>query len=894
MSTPPSLAPRPSAALHAIPNFEGRGGFLAPLLVATGDDSTPEHLNGALSRRLPAPVLHAPMRHILDWANRLTVPGKALDFQRLLFLEGGPGIGKTELGIAMANALNYRLAVIPAGSCAGDFSRLAIDYQFGSESSGDVITQVNAVLVNGSANERQMLTQSLSDFLAEDKKSVAISKLGDGATYRGNLAAAHEALRSVRPDSIKGAAVEVKEITGPLLDPLIAYVQEKRQAEAKGQTIAPMVVVLDEFNRYENTDKLWQNFWEVASGNRNSCSMEYRDTQGNRAQMTFTKEDLESVMFIATGNSREKEPAVHSLGSAFLDRAKRFQISPMGTLDLAHRMQQLLMGIPVITWLQAAQKHEGRELNHEETETIIRLAEERRVAGLSEADIKNIPALHHALLQQPLEVAAGLTMVADAWDWLDKLKSSKLQQMPALSVASREELAALEISPRKLKDLLIAAQARSIRTTGLMDAVAGEAAPFSAAAPGALGDRIVEEMLTKVSGLSEPTLRDLCYRSYYNFGLISADELNRLMANPNQLSTPNAALPTRQLPVEALTAAQLINCNAIARLQSVKGPLRGILCEAMRTQVENLSPDDSKLVTDSQLSAMMLAIEQMLQPRSLPTFQTITHSANPLNSAVTTSIAGTVALLGSDAQAMEHIDPQMMMTTQQFLASLLLSDAQSEKQWSALGSQVKTLVTRDAEPIDGSGDSRLLATAFAFKGPKRSSPPERITVLHVPGLEQRDLPPITVLIGEAPIDETLRSALRNKQHIHYFNLAELQNTPAIFDQMKAKVGEVLKQAAQHKSDVDIKKADGTRGLNMVTGVEYQVDLVTTVTNRLSRLLNVPRLMLPPAFENNLTPRLDHLCDGLVKDRNSQREAVPIVLQMQHEGRVDIGSPVMGV
>jgi shikimate kinase len=893
MSTPPSSTSRPSAELRVIPDFGGKVGFLPPLLVAMGEGGSPEHLNGALSRRLPAPVLHAPMRHILDWANRLTEPGKALDFQRLLFLEGGPGIGKTELGIAMAQALNYRLAVIPAGSCAGDFSRLAIDYQFGSESSGDVITQVNKLLTSGAENEREILKQSLSEFLAKDKKSIDVTKLGESDIYRNNLAEVHEALRSVRPDASKGgAAVEVKEITGPLLDPLIKYVEEKRQAEAEGKTIAPMVVVLDEFNRYENTDKLWQNFWEVASGNRDNCTMEYRDAQGNRAQMKFTKEDLESVMFIGTGNSREQEPGVHSLGGAWLDRAKRFQISPMGPPDLAHRMQQLLMGIPVITWVQAAEKHEGRPLNTDEIETITRLAEERRVAGLSEADIKNIPALHHALLKQPLEVAAGLTMVADAWDWLDKLKSGKLQNTPAISATSREELKALEVTPRKLKDLLIAAQARSIRTTGLMAAVTGEATKFSAAAPGELGDRIVEEMLAKVSSLSDATLRDLCYRSYYNFGLISADELHGLVFTPIQLNTPNPALLPRQLPAEALTAAQLINCNSIARLQSVKGPLRGILCGAMRTQIPGLAGDGSRLITDSQLSAMMLALEHRLQDADLPSFACITHSVDPATSAMTTSVATTSALLGSDPQALDSIKPEAMMTAQQFLASLLLSDTQAEKQWSALGRQVKTLVTRDEEPIDGSGESGLLVTAFAFKGPQEGSPPERITVLHVPGIEQRNMPPITVLIGEAPIDETLRNALRKKQHIHYFSLAELQSTPALFDQMKGCVGEVLKQASQCKSDALI--ARGERGQNMVTGEEYQEDLVKTVTNRLSRLLNVPRLMLPPAFETNLTLRIDHLCDGLVKDRNSQHEAVPIVLQVQREGMVEVNSPVVGV
>lgn len=605
-------SPIKSATVRGLPVFaDGPGTFMEPTEVGTGHtgDNAEDVLNGRLSRGEPAPVLHGALKHMIDWGRRLLEPGSARDFNRLLYLESGPGTGKTTIGLSFAAAMGYDSLVIPAGSGAGDFSRQAIDYKFGGKNDADIITQVNTILEKGSDTEKEQLRRGLKGKLNEAETAIDMEKMQDDGAYLQNVRDISELLKSVRPNHARSAAVDVQEVTGPLLQKLIDYVSARREAKAKGlPEPKPLVIILDEFNRYVNQDKLWQNFWEAAGGKDREAMMEYRDEAGNRATFTFTPADLETIMFVATGNNG-KEPGVKELGAAFRDRAKIITLEEFGTLDAAHRLQQKLMNLPVITWMKAMEDQTGAALTEQDREFLSNKARERHQLGMSEEERRNVSAMQLELIEQPLEVAMGIGMIAEGWMWLEKLKagtagverSSKAQQV----------LKNMEVSPRKLEDLITSACGSPMIGSSAHDSFEGNSKRFLSTDAKKIGTRLVEEMLTKIEPLKkqDPELYDLCLRAYYNFGIISKRQLQENCNAANELDKELKGLPKRHLDEDSLTAAQYINCDGVARQFASRGPVRDALCDSMRTLIPGLGADNDKILKLSEVSSLMKEVE---------------------------------------------------------------------------------------------------------------------------------------------------------------------------------------------------------------------------------------------------------------------------------------------
>jgi len=353
--------------------YETGDGF-AMLLVDLEDGIDPlERFQGVMARRCPAPCMMTVLNQILTASEVLQNEYELPEPSRTRFhvILGGPGVGKTELALVLAEATGAELYSIPPGTGGGNLDELIKETRFGDKSSTSIIEAINRKLVGASKDSPLARLLDKHKLLEEyfNEKGEPRLRLDFNCLASGELSKMKE-LQEIASIALPREVQNNAPITygpGRLLKKLI---------EAK-ETGMPVEILIDEFNRYENTGALMQNLFEVLSTTRDHCTIASVDEDGNPKDYTFTKQDLAHVRVLGTGNipDAKKEPKVKELSDSLESRVGVKPIQMMfGAEDYAHRSCQQHLDLALTTHMKAnTEKYTNAEKAGDELAALLEL-----------------------------------------------------------------------------------------------------------------------------------------------------------------------------------------------------------------------------------------------------------------------------------------------------------------------------------------------------------------------------------------------------------------------------------------------------------------------------------------------------------------------------------------
>lgn len=594
-----------------------------PAWQAVTHNRTADAVVSDLTRFNPIPALHHVFAELLAFAYKPyhdpKDPPTGSQESRLLYVQSHPGMGKTDLPVIVSKALGYKTVFFGSGSGGGDLDQLVVMDTFNGKSAGDVIDRINQKLTSyppedlEDPNNTSLLLQGLrkitgangepDGLLDPTNGCINVSALGlmdrdkDGAArkigpterkredeeFRARMKQVYELYQQVEIGK-GGSTINIEQTNGPLLDALIKArdeaVRAKRQSERTGKPVLPqpVIVVLDEFNRYHHFGSRLQDFWALLGGTKLSDHPVFIDgfKDGKPYKYEFTYDDLRSVMFVLTGNDPEREPEARALPDAMKSRIKMFSTREPDAADWQHALERRTAGVPLNTMLQAGAGYYDQ--GEDRVRAFGELLKRRLHGGLSEEARRAIPPDFEKRLDHWQDVHSACTKLgAFLQGWAEVHYGSKYGT-ERRNIVNR----APQIDLRLINKLV--ADAYTLPKGGAKAADVAAAQASGRFEPPTtnyqnFGTRLIAEIHKQInetySADQAPQMRRALHGLMLDHNLISIDEYRKL---------DNGAYKSEQrdTPVDKpKLVADLLNCITRKRNEDVLRPMQELMLKVL-------------------------------------------------------------------------------------------------------------------------------------------------------------------------------------------------------------------------------------------------------------------------------------------------------------------------
>lgn len=933
--------------------------YVRPFTPFLVNDKTPRGANGeaidpaarafgVFSRETPAETISDPYQQLLNWAHNLALDPSERDAnalpQNLMFVISGPGVGKTHLPKVFSKALGYHHVLIGSGEAGGDIDELVIAHELKGETASDIAQKIDAKLAEpGNALSRRYLVDALrtAGFLRENPdapdetlrysldidKVLALPENGRERTaaeekaLERNLETLHHA-GGKAGIAFKQAAsgLGVTKVNGRLLEALL---EVKAQYDRSG-TAEPVIITLDEFNRFRSFGKKLQNFWEVVGG-ASSEPVTLVDAAGKSHE--FTPEILRYVYVYLTGNDPKKVPGARDLDHSMLDRIgenRIFRLDDFSKQAWQQRLEQQLLGIGIDLHQRAGGGKDAGYWSQNPDDFADHLRT-KRTQGLTAAEQARFTPAQETLLREWERVHQGTSQVAGFIKaWADTYESSD----------HRVELNRMEtrpsITPRLLNHL--ANDIRSLKVAGgsvnensaLLEAGKAEGAPERLEITN-LGSKIagfLRNSVDKAHPDPKSGLRHALYRHLYLNGIISKTDAKRGLGD--------ADLSEMKLTSDTQLVEDLLNINPQQAFSKELRPLQRTIADLLRKQFPELAEhDDDSIISLPQVAAALRTLQQQAQGQEHAEGLPVTdlkrlftpRFTTQENGGIRVDITQTVvadALLQDKAAGddtgfavrsleTDHAVPGTLVTTPELLLGLALPGRHATKLADLLQKAEKTpsslaedamlvLRQRGSLAAQGEGDEavtqapRLLPTehpgglqtavlhmtGIRQEGANRRYVPDVLHIIAAPPGEDPSVPS-ALIIGHTPIDKGLESYLKEKRNIVYVN-GEMPNAREIIEQhMEGIVENAREHLRKVDSDAPDLKDSAETGLfrHLQQAFDVPLDLASTAAD--ADFATIRRNAIITTLRNGETIRSHTLPDSvttrsweeLVSARNPQ-------------------------
>lgn len=444
-----------------------------PTILPTNKGGVPDFTLGAIRSDNPLWLLsqRAYGDAVPEMYRNMPVPGMLPAFEAivnnpLVYLESDPGYGKTFLGYYVGHAMHPQGAIM-ADMGGKNLESLLYETVFDADISKNLVDRINRALAQGTMTEPALkalreLTVEQEDgqkvsLLSEegDKKTFDWTALSESSIPRERIDSTFDSIK--RYQEWNGSMhIGFKEIEGPL----IRAAKEHRP------------LVIDEVARRKpGSEAALQQVWPVISGDIPEITIPL----GNLGHFTLKHGDIPRT--IMTSNKLKDGRDVHPFSDSFWSRLKKVEIPAFSQQDWAHRISQLLSGVPITT---LARLEEGKmEHGANRDDARWKVADEKRFTrNLHSIHSTGNPAatpLQHLLIDHWPEVVNVSQALATAYHlsskWLDP--DSPEMQKPDMG-ALRNEIEtpgdpARKVTPRDAVHLLQQAIVRTVEKEALGD-----------------------------------------------------------------------------------------------------------------------------------------------------------------------------------------------------------------------------------------------------------------------------------------------------------------------------------------------------------------------------------------------------------------------------------------
>lgn len=293
-------------------------------------------------------------KHVLpELMRNMPVPGMLDAFEAILhhplvYLESDPAYGKSYLANLIGNAMHPEGAVIyDAGG--KNMESLLFETVFDSNANSDLMDRINSALRNGTLTEPSLKAlRELRAGKGSDQEKSFLSEEGNRKVFDWNGLARSDISRKEIDDVLSsvqkyqewngGLRIGFKDVDGAL----IRSAKEHRP------------LVIDEGPRRKpGSEAVLQQVWQVQTG-----EIPYLDIPlGNLGVFRLHHGDIPKI--IITGNKQKDGVDVHPFSDSLQSRWVKKEIPAFTEEDWAHRISQVLTGVPVTT---LARLEKGRML----------------------------------------------------------------------------------------------------------------------------------------------------------------------------------------------------------------------------------------------------------------------------------------------------------------------------------------------------------------------------------------------------------------------------------------------------------------------------------------------------------------------------------------------------
>jgi hypothetical protein len=596
---------------------------------------------GTMSRNALAPSMAPVTERMVQWLDRVSVDpndtlGPSGKLQgNLIYVQSGPGLGKTQAARVLAKATGFDFMEIASGSTGRDnMDNLVVAKDVDTRPPGTALEKVNQALRYGSQELRNSVREALEEegfpleqrhsadgayFEVTDKSlSQSFFQTSDQTTDGmprneedtfasvGDRRKRHlQMLKDIaEQQKLESPHTGIVSKEGPLLKALIKI---KEHYENEG-VAKPAIIAIDEFNRYANLGSRLQNFWEVVAG-KSSDSVTI--TGPGDATYTFTPDMLRNTLVYCTGNDPAKEPGAHELSESLRSRFGENFITindrAVGPQDYQHRLEQLLIGIPLSLHAAAGRGAQGSKWDNN-PQAFGQQITRHLALGLPGTSEKQI-APDIAQMLENERLTEGLGKVAAFFHEANALINDQRHEghkaiSRELRAGSKDEN--LYFDQRILRDILASAEQKPLQIASGYDIDTGLVTQEQEISPANFGSRLTGAIMKlveeKVDAEIKPNTHREIFKLLHKHDLISKDQL--IQAHQD---LANEMHETRAQQPEELVA-DLLNYDRHKDFKEFAG-LRDIIKETMEVR----SPGDEPNIVRSQLAEQLEKLREQEQ-----------------------------------------------------------------------------------------------------------------------------------------------------------------------------------------------------------------------------------------------------------------------------------------
>jgi len=322
----------------------------------------------------------------------------------LVYLESDPAYGKSFLANLVGNAMHPEGAVI-ADAGGKNMESLLFETVFDSNANSDLIDRINSALKDGTLTQPSLNALRELKVMGSESKSL-LSEEGDKKVFDWN-GLKNSGITREKVDSVLTSVQKYQEWNGGLRigfkdvdGPLIRAAKEHRP------------LVIDEFARRKpGTEAALQQVWQVINGEINSLTIPL----GNLGDFTLHHGDIPKV--IMTSNKPKDGMDVYPISDSLESRLVKKEIPAFSEEDWAHRISQLLTGVPVTTLARLEKGHMTSGPNPEDAkwEVADHAKFRRNLESIRSTGVVAVPPLQTKLLEHWPEVIAVSNALAKAY-----------------------------------------------------------------------------------------------------------------------------------------------------------------------------------------------------------------------------------------------------------------------------------------------------------------------------------------------------------------------------------------------------------------------------------------------------------------------------------------------
>ncbi|MDX2073799.1 MAG: hypothetical protein SFX19_05470 [Alphaproteobacteria bacterium] len=293
-------------------------------------------------------------KHVLpELMRNMPVPGMLDAFEAILhnplvYLESDPAYGKSYLANLIGNAMHPQGAVIyDAGG--KNMESLLFETVFDSNANSDLMDRINSALRNGTLTEPSLKAlRELKTGKGSDQEKSLLSEEGKRKIFDWN-GLAHSDISRKEIDDVLSSIQKYQEWNGGLR---IGFKDVDGALIRAAKEHRPLVI--DEFARRKiGSEAALQQVWQVVNGEIEQLTIPL----GNLGEFTLRHGDIPKV--IMTSNKPKDGADVHPISDSLESRLVKKEIPAFTEEDWAHRISQVLTGVPITTM---ARLEKGRML----------------------------------------------------------------------------------------------------------------------------------------------------------------------------------------------------------------------------------------------------------------------------------------------------------------------------------------------------------------------------------------------------------------------------------------------------------------------------------------------------------------------------------------------------